>query len=99
MHYIVVKWLHYFSEEPVLLFSELDDQGWEIRKVEVFRDGVAYFADARRHSGSTALGLLPVPDLAEIATDSQFLPREITPEEFERVWEDALHRRTVSVVD
>ncbi len=39
MKYIRVKWNHLFSDEPVLLFSELDDARWEVRKIEVFRDG------------------------------------------------------------
>jgi hypothetical protein len=90
MHYIEVKWLHDDSEDPILLFSELDENGWEVRKVEFFRDGIAHFADANQHSGSTELGILPVPPLKQIAADAQFSPREITREEFEKAWRYAL---------
>ncbi len=97
MRYIAVKWLHDDTEEPVLLFSELNDKGWEVRKVEVFRDGLAHFADANQHSGSTELGLMPVPPLNEIAADPQFQAHEITREEFEKVWQDALRQKKISI--
>lgn len=97
MQYIAVKWLHDGAEEPVLLFHELDDEGWEVRKVEVFRDGVAHFADSNQQSGPTELGLLPVPPFEQIAADPEFDLREITQDEFEKVWQDALHRRKFSL--
>ena len=31
MRYVRVQWNHKFPEEPVEIFSELDDAGWEIR--------------------------------------------------------------------
>jgi hypothetical protein len=36
--------------------------------------------------GGTRLGLVPLPPFDEIAADPQFLPEEITEEEFEAVW-------------
>jgi hypothetical protein len=42
---------------PVVLYSELDDNRFEVRKVEVFRDGRLGYADAVRSSGGTGLGL------------------------------------------
>ena len=89
MRYLRVAWLHDHADEPVELFSELDDRSWEIRKVEVFRDGSFGFADADETSGSTRLGLDPVPPPDEIALDPQFRPEIITRAEFERVWEAA----------
>jgi hypothetical protein len=87
MPYIAVKWLHSFSDEPVLLLFELDEQRWEVRKIEIFRDGTAGFADATRETATTALGQLPVPPLAEIASDPEFEPREITQTVFEVWWQ------------
>jgi hypothetical protein len=34
MKYLKVVWVHDLPGEPVLLYSEVDDEGWEIRKVE-----------------------------------------------------------------
>ena len=40
-------------------------------------------------TGSTELGLSPIPSLAEIAADPQFSPREISREDFETSWTKA----------
>jgi hypothetical protein len=86
MRYIVVKWKQQNPSEPTLLYSELDDAGWEIRKVEVFADGRIGFADRGATSGGTRLSIEPLPSLDEIARDPQFEPREITALEFEDLW-------------
>ena len=89
MRYLRVAWDHDEPDDPIALFSELDDDSREVRKVEVFRDGRMGFADARESSEATRLGLAPVPDLAEIALSSEFRPAEITREEFDRAWDSA----------
>ena len=86
MKYIRVKWNHKHQDEPVLLYSELDAERWEKRKVEVFRDGRCGYASADESCGSTQLGEEPIPPLAEIASDPQFEPVEIVEQEFEEVW-------------
>jgi len=45
MTYFKCKWNHTFPDEPIMLHSELDDQRWERRKVETFRDGRMGYAD------------------------------------------------------
>lgn len=50
MQYIKVKWVHPPNEYPVMLYSELDDRRYEIRKVEVFADGRMQYACAFRPS-------------------------------------------------
>lgn len=89
MKYMAVKWKHRNPNEPTMLYSELDDAGWEIRKVEVFADGRVGWADRSEEHGGTGLGIEPVPLLEEIASDPQFEPSEITREQFEEVWSDA----------
>jgi hypothetical protein len=86
MEYIKVKWIHSLADEPVLLYSELDPERWEKRKVGVFADGHCGYASPTESVGSTRLGLDPVPSLAEIASDPQFEPVEITRREFEEAW-------------
>lgn len=68
--YIAVEWRHEHSHEPILLLSEVDDAGWEQRKVEVFRDGSKGYADANAHSLKTRLGEAPIPTVAEIVHDN-----------------------------
>ena len=89
MRYLKVRWLHEDPETPVLLFSELDEESWEVRKVEVFADGSADFADGNSETARTFLSLEPLPSIEEIARDQQFLPEIIGHAEFERAWEAA----------
>jgi hypothetical protein len=86
MKYIKVRWKHSLSSEPVLLFSEVDDIGWESRKVEVYADGRMGYASKSESRFGSGLSKEVLPPLAEIALDPQFEPVEIDQEEFERAW-------------
>jgi hypothetical protein len=90
MQYIKVAWKHAHPDEPVLLYSELDDARWEIRKVEVFRDGLLGYASRKDPlRGSTGLSVEQVPALSKIASIPEFEPAEITRAEFEEIWRQA----------
>lgn len=84
--YLKVEWHHDFPDEPVLLYSELDDERYETRKVEIFRDGRQTFASMEEFSGRTMLGEIPTPNLGELAESGEFTPTEIARDEFEAVW-------------
>jgi hypothetical protein len=86
MNYIQVKWNHTFRNEPVWLYSELDDRQWEIRKIEIFPDGTFGYAGPNEAFGSTRLSIEPLPPLGEIASDPQFEPCETSREKFEELW-------------
>jgi hypothetical protein len=90
MRYIKMGWKHEHRDEPVLLYSELDDASWEVRKVEVFRNRSLGHAGGSQTRGTTMLGLAPVPPLAEIAVDPEFEPTQITKDEFEEMWSRAV---------
>lgn len=85
MKYIKVTWIHSHPNEPVFLYSELDESRFEQRKVEIFADGRWGYASSSESLGTTRLGEAPVPSLAEIAADPQFSSEEISKEEFEAV--------------
>ena len=89
MKYVKVRWVHGHSGQPVMLYSELDDDMWEIRKVEVYANGHADFADNEVQSGTTMLGVVPIPPLDQIAADPEFEPMAISAAEFEILWERA----------
>jgi hypothetical protein len=84
--YLRVGWKHQNPDDPVMLYSELNAERWEVRKVEVFRNGRCGYASPEESSGGTELGKVPVPALTEIVKDPQFEPSEISREEFEAVW-------------
>jgi hypothetical protein len=86
MNYLKVRWIHQHADMPVLLLSELDDERWETRKIEIYTDGSKAYASKTEESGGSFLGEAPVPPLAEIAADPEFMPQEITEDEFEAEW-------------
>jgi hypothetical protein len=86
MRYVKVRWIHTSPNYPELIYSELDQEMWEMRKVEVYADGRMDFANSNERSGNAKLGIAPYPPLEEIATDPQFDPMVISVEEFESMW-------------
>lgn len=58
----------------MLLYTELDDQRMEVRKMGVFSDGRMDYAARMEHTGNARLGKVPVPPLDEIAVDAEFEP-------------------------
>ena len=92
MKYLRCRWFHSIPDEPVLLYSELDDKRWEIRKVYIFENGRYEYANATFSTPDTMLSELPIAPLEEIAADPQFEPVEIDQDEFEAVWYQAVMR-------
>jgi len=93
MPFIRVLWKHKFPSEPVEIYSELDSQRWERRKVEVFANGAMVCADDKCRSGATRLAVEPLPSNDEISKDPQFDVMDITAAEFEQVWQRAHSER------
>ncbi|GHH70357.1 DUF6881 domain-containing protein [Promicromonospora soli] len=83
-----VQWLHEHADEPVVLWAHVVD-GWEVRKVDEFRDGHLSWADADHESESTCLGTIPVPPPTGIAEDPQFVVDVVDSAEFEYIWRRA----------
>lgn len=90
--YLRCEWLHEDPQDPVVFYIELDEGRWEVRKVEVFRDGRMGWADADHEVGGCGLGEAEVPPLDEIAADPEFRPSTISRDEFESVWQAAIER-------
>jgi hypothetical protein len=89
--YIRVRWLHSSPDDPVDLWSELDADREEVRKVEIWSGGRVGYA-TNEEVGGTRLGELPVPLLNEINLDPQFQAEAITKADFEKCWIDAIGR-------
>ena len=89
MTYVKVCWKHTSDDQPVEMFSELDADRNERRKVEVFRSGALSYAGPAGTTGDSILGDMPVPSLEEIALDPEFQPVVIDQATFERVWQSA----------
>ncbi|MFC4426398.1 DUF6881 domain-containing protein [Deinococcus navajonensis] len=87
--YETYEWHHEFEDEPIRIYAELDEERWELRKVEVYRDGRTYYAADGLSTGETRLGDVPVSPLDEIKTDAEFSGCRITTTEFELIWQAA----------
>ncbi len=93
MKYVRLKWNHTNPDEPVWIFSEVDDRGKEVRKIECFRNGFCDVATALGSSGNASLITHPLPDLSTLAKrDPEFVPATITREEFEEVWDKRIYK-------
>jgi hypothetical protein len=90
MEYVKVRWIHQVPEDPLLLLSELDDNRYEVRKVEVYADGRMGYADQQTSHFGAMLGEVPTPTIAELSADPKFEGQNITAEEFESVWRSAV---------
>ena len=88
--FIKVLWLHDDPEEPVELWSELDADRYEVRKVDIWADGRVGYAEGDVEAGGTVLGEKPVPPLTEINTDPQFIAQEVSRDTFERRWREVV---------
>ncbi len=86
MRYIKVDWQHDVAGDPVTIFSELDEQLWEHRKIEVFRDGRLGYADKDEEVGGSILGIEPWPDLDRLGQEPEFVIEDISKEQFEDRW-------------
>ncbi|MFJ8000941.1 DUF6881 domain-containing protein [Streptomyces sp. NPDC096310] len=89
MKYLKVIWHHDFPDEPVTLFSEIDDERYEVRKIDVYLDGRCDFADSVTSKGTTMLGEIATPSIEELAELEEFTPSEIEAGEFETIWQYA----------
>ncbi|HVM99538.1 MAG TPA: hypothetical protein VMT68_04915 [Caulobacteraceae bacterium] len=86
MRYLRIEWRCDDLACPTLLLSECDEDGWERRKIEIYRDGRSDRASEGAAEGGAILSLEPIPDVAEINRDRQFVASEISAAEFEAAW-------------
>ena len=92
MTYLKVRWIHKSPNDPVLLYSELDDERREIRKVEIFPDHSIGFASANSKAKDTRLGEVTVPTIDEIAANPEFEAKEISLADFELIWRNRFRK-------
>ena len=88
MRYIDVEWIHDSEDEPFRLVSEIGDDHFETRKIELFRNGKLGFASEESQSENTMLGIVEVPSLEEINSDKEFQGKNISKQEFELLWQE-----------
>lgn len=86
MEYFKASWIHDLKDQPVLFYSELDNDRYEVRKIEIYKDDSFGLAETSFEFGGAALGTMPVPSIEEINSEPEFLAQVISKEEFEKIW-------------
>ena len=87
----MVCWFHDDNDEPELLYHEINNERYELRKIEVYKDGSFSMASEDYSFGGAELSMEVLPEIEDINCDSQFKAKIITREEFEEVWADYNH--------
>ena len=65
--YVCGEWFHDFADEPCCIYSELDDERYETRKIEVFKDGTTTRASTEDlESDPMTLADQPIPSVEEV---------------------------------
>lgn len=90
MDYLKVQWAHDFPDEPVTFYSELGDDRYEVRKVQVYRDGRVEWADEDHETDTVGLSEVAVPSFEEIDDQAEFAAEIITADDFDAVWQRAV---------
>ncbi len=89
MRYVNVSWDHDFAEDHVLYISELGDDSYETRKVQIYRDGRSEWADPNHETATAGLAEISFPPVKEISSQPMFRAQAITAGEFNRAWDKA----------
>ncbi|BBI33577.1 DUF6881 domain-containing protein [Cohnella abietis] len=90
MEYLRCKWIHDLVNEPTIIILEIDENRFETRKIEIFRDGKFGIAAPNLEYMNTRLGEVPLPEMEEIARDEQFKVQIISSQEFNEIWRDKI---------
>lgn len=80
--HVKIEFTEAMPEEPILLYSELDEYRRELRKVEVFADGSHGYAEPTESAGGTRLGRTNLKTSAAGAHTRT----EIDAAQFEQIW-------------
>lgn len=86
MIYLKIRWVHDNSKEPSEILVELDEDRYELRKIEKFKGGAIGFTSEGVNVNCAQLSDLPVPSLEDINGDTQFKAEHISAGEFEVEW-------------
>ncbi len=89
MRYILLEWKHESEDDPILIYSEVDDANYEIRKIEVYRNGVALRYDENTEFVSNRLSDVSFPENISEINDNEFFAKNIDLELFENKWKEA----------
>ncbi|MER6686794.1 DUF6881 domain-containing protein [Streptomyces olivaceoviridis] len=89
MEHWKVDWAHEFQSEPVRSYSEIGSDGYDARKIQIYRDERILKADTSHESAEIGLREVPAASIDDVANQPDFSASSISPEGFEQAWRTA----------
>ncbi len=95
MEWIKISWQHEHLIEPFEIYMELNSLRFDIRKIELYKDGSFGYAHDNVEFNGTKLNEQPFPSIEEYNIDGALFEKEwneklfakrITENEFEKIW-------------
>ncbi|GGG68032.1 DUF6881 domain-containing protein [Paenibacillus radicis (ex Gao et al. 2016)] len=86
MRYICWEIISYEERVPQTIYSEIDDFGYEVRKIEKYFDGTVGYASHDREEGKTLLADQMIPTVDELNMENGIRARHLTSDEFKKLW-------------
>lgn len=86
MRYICIEFETYEDRVPQTIYSEIDDLGYEVRKIEIYFDGTVGYASYEREVGKTLLADQMIPTVDDINIEKDVRAIHLTNKEFESLW-------------
>ncbi|MFJ5633090.1 DUF6881 domain-containing protein [Streptomyces goshikiensis] len=89
MEHWKVEWFHESETDPTLIYSEIGEDGYEVRKVYQYRDGRLLRSDEWHESREIGLSEVPVGTIEDVARQPEFAAIRVPLAEFEEFWTTA----------
>jgi len=84
--YLKVSWIHNNEDYPIDFYFELDDDFNELKKIEIYKNGLVGYADKENEINGTIVSEEKIPSSDEISKQKEFILVEITKEEFYKIY-------------
>ncbi|GAB4019863.1 DUF6881 domain-containing protein [Spirosoma koreense] len=93
MRYIQVDWIHNYPDDPTQLYSEVGEDGYEIRRIDIYRDGRIERVSEDTQDEYNFLNPQVYPSLEELNSKDEWdevKAQEIIKDDFETIWANGL---------
>ena len=88
MKFIKIHWIHNFKDEPEFIYSAIDDERYEVKKVEIFTNGNYITYSENINSDRLAEGIYPLLEELTFEEEIESMQAfEISEIEFSEIWD------------
>ena len=95
MQYLHVMWEHNFIDEPQEIYMELNDERFQERVLEFYKDSKIAYATCN-YEYNTFLAKEQYPEVNEVNSTEEFYAEKINKEEFEKLWSSKVINNIIS---